>query len=166
MLEEMKVSNVSLLSEVYECSDPGDCTTNVEDYGKDNPGANYGMKAGAAAARAAFATLNLILSSAGMIALKGDIAFAFIGTFIFAFFPGAGGLPANPCTYATEDWGRCVWEQVKPFVQEFVSDQLDAAFEEIWKATFEGYQTRLWALNVTAYKNSELQPGFGCSNFL
>ena len=49
---------------------------------------------------------------------------------------------------------------MKPFVQEFVSDQLDEAFEEIWKATIDGYHTRLWALNATAYKNSELQPGF------
>ena len=27
-------------------------------------------------------------------------------------------VPVNPCTYAEEqDWGKCVWEQVKPFVQ-------------------------------------------------
>ena len=63
VLEEMKVSNVSLLSEADECSDPGDCTMNVEDYEKENPGAKYGMKAGTAAARAAFATLNLILNT-------------------------------------------------------------------------------------------------------
>ena len=156
VLEEMKVSDVSLWSHGDKCSDPGECTTNVVNYERENPGAKYGMKAGTAAARAAFDTLDLILSDAGRIALRGNIAFAFIGSFIFAFFPSAGGLPENPCTYATEDWGRCVWEQVKPFVQEFVSDQLDEAFEEIWKATMDGYQSRLWALNATAYKNSEL----------
>ena len=158
--EEMKVSHVPLLSDEDECSDPGECTTNVENYEKKNPGAKHGMKAGKAAANAAIRTWKEILKTAGMIALKGTIAFAFIGSFTSAFFPSAGGLPANPCTHATEDWGRCVWEQVKPFVQEFVSDQLDEAFEETWKATIEGYQTRLWALNALAYKNSELQPGF------
>lgn len=40
------------------------------------------------------------------------------GQFLSAFFPSAGSLPVNPCTYAEEqDWGKCVWEQVKPFVQ-------------------------------------------------
>ena len=156
--EEMKVSHVSLLSDEDECSDQGECTTNVENYEKENPGAKYGMKTGKAVAKAAVDTLKEILKDAKLIALRGNIAFAFIGSFISAFFPSTGGLPENPCTYATEDWGRCVWEQVKPFVQEFVSDQLDEAFEEIWKATIEGYQTRLWALNATAYKNSELYP--------
>ena len=160
VLEEMKVSNVSLLSDGDECSDPGECTTNVEKYEKENPGAKYGMKAGKAMAKAAVNTMKEILKSAALISLKGTIAFAFIASFVSAFFPSAGGLPANPCTYATENWGRCVWEQVKPFVQEFVSDQLDEAFEDIWKATIDGYQTRLWFLNDTAYQNSELQPGF------
>ena len=154
--EEMKVSHVSLLSDGDECSDPGECTTNVVEYEKENPGAKYGMKTGKAAAKASVDTLKEILKNAKLIALKGNIAFAFIGSFISAFFPSAGGLPVNPCTFATKDWGRCVWEQVKPFVQEFVSDQLDEAFEEIWKATIDGFQTRLWALNATAYKNSEL----------
>ena len=169
VLEEMKVSHVSLLSDGGdECSDPGECTTNVEKYEKKNPGAKYGMKTGKALAKAAISTMKEILKNAGVISLKGSIAFTFIGSFISAFFPSAGGLPANPCTHATENWGRCVWEQVKPFVQEFVRDQLDEAFEEIWKATIDGYQTRLWALNATVYMNSELQPGFGCfeiSNF-
>ena len=153
--EEMKVSHVSLLSDSVECSNPRECTTNVVEYEKDNPGAKYGMKTGKAVAKGSVDTLKEILKDAKLIALKGTIAFAFIGSFISAFFPSAGGLPVNPCTFATKDWGRCVWEQVKPFVQEFVSDQLDEAFEDIWKATIEGYQTRLWALNATAYKNSE-----------
>ena len=153
------MSNVSLVGrDGDECSDPGECTTNVEKYEKENPGAKYGMKTGKAVSKAALDTLKEILKDAKLIALRGSIAFAFIGSFISAFFPSAGGLPENPCTYATKDWGRCVWEQVKPFVQEFVSDQLDEAFEEIWKATIDGYQTRLWALNATAYKNSELYP--------
>ena len=155
-MKEMKVSNVSSLSDEDWCDPPGECTTNVENYEKANPGAKYGMQTGKAVAKAASDILKEILKGAGMIALKGNIAFAFIGSFISAFFPSAGGLPENPCTYATKDWGRCVWEQVKPFVQEFVSDQLDEAFEEMWKATIDGYHTKLWALNETAYKNSEL----------
>ena len=108
---------------------------NVATYEKKNPGAKYGMKTGKAVAKASVTTLKEILKDAKFIALKGNIAFAFIGSFISAFFPSAGGLPKNPCTYATKDWGRCVWEQVKPFVQEFVSDQLDEAFGQLWKAT-------------------------------
>ena len=137
-LEEMEVSNVSLLSSGDECSGPGECTTNVEKYENENPGAKYAMKVLKAVTKALVDTVKEILKSAGIIGLEGTIAFAFIGSFVSAFFPSAGGLPENPCTYATEDWGRCVWEQVKPFVQEFVSDQLDEAFEEIWKATIDG----------------------------
>ena len=158
--EEMNISHVSLSSQLPNTceSRPGECTTNVVEYEKKNPGAKYGMNTGKAVAKASVDTLKEILKDAKLIALQGLIAFAFIGSFISAFFPSAGGLPVNPCTFATKDWGRCVWEQVKPFVQEFVSDQLDEAFEEIWKATIDGYQTRLWALNATAYKNSELYP--------
>ena len=156
--EDLNMSKVSLVGDTDECSDYRDCTTNVEQYEKDNPGVKYGMKTGKALAKGAVDALKEILKDAGMIALRGTIAFAFIGSFISAFFPSEGGLPENPCTYATQDWGRCVWEQVKPFVQEFVSDRLDEAFEELWKATIDGYQTRLWALNATAYKNSELYP--------
>ncbi|CAK9040152.1 unnamed protein product [Durusdinium trenchii] len=140
-----------------ECSDARVCTTNVIEYEKKNELAKYGMKTGKFAAKAASDTLKEILKDAKAIALTGTVAFAFVGAFISAFFPSAGELPVNPCTFA-EDWGRCVWEQVKPFVQEFVSDKLDEAFADIWTATFEGYQTRLWALNATAYENSEKFP--------
>ena len=75
-LEEMEVSNVSLLSFADECSDPGECMTNVEKYEKENPGAKYGMKAGKALAKAAVDTMKEILKSAGMIGLEGTIAFA------------------------------------------------------------------------------------------
>ncbi|CAK8996782.1 unnamed protein product [Durusdinium trenchii] len=149
-------SEMSLLS-FGECSDARLCTTNVIEYEKENELAKYGMKTGKFAAKAALDVLKETLKSAKAIALRGSVAFAFVGAFISAFFPSAGGLPANPCTFA-EDWGRCVWEQVKPFVQEFVSDKLDEAFADIWRATFEGYQTRLWALNATANKNSKKFP--------
>ena len=131
--EEMNISHVSLLSQLPNTckSRPGKCTTNVVEYEKKNPGAKYGMNTGKAVAKASVDTLKEILKDAKLIALEGLTAFAFIGSFISAFFPTAGGLPVNPCTFVTQDWGRCVWEQVKPFVQEFVSDQLDESFEEI-----------------------------------
>ena len=47
---------------------------------------------------------------------------------------------------------------MKPFVQEFVEDQLEDAFGELWDATISGYKTRLWAVNETVYHNSELYP--------
>ena len=107
----------------FECSDPASCITNVVKYESDNPGAEWGMKAGKFATRFTSDLFKEILKAAGKIALKGVLAFTFIGGAISAFFPGAGGLPVNPCTFAEkEDWGRCVWEQVKPFVQEFVED--------------------------------------------
>ncbi|CAE7870577.1 ANP2 [Symbiodinium necroappetens] len=143
----------------FECSDPASCITNVVKYESDNPGAEWGMKAGKFATRFTSVLFKEILKAAGKIALKGVLAFTFIGGAISAFFPGAGGLPVNPCTFAeTEDWGRCVWEQVKPFVQEFVEDQLDDTFGDLWDATINGYKTRLWALNATVYHNSKLYP--------
>ena len=159
--DDLKVSsNVSLVGPNAhdECGAPGECTINVEEYEKENPGTKYGMKTAETVAKAAEETLKEILNNAKMIALRGNIAFTFIDSFIGFFFPSAGGLPENPCTYRSDDWGRCVWEQVKPFVQEFVSDQLDEAFETIWRATLDGYQTQLWALKTTASKNSEFYP--------
>ena len=47
---------------------------------------------------------------------------------------------------------------MKPFVQEFVEDQLEDAFGELWDATISGYKTRLWAVHETVYHNSELYP--------
>ena len=86
---------------------------------------------------------------------QGSIAFSFIGNILNNFFPGAAGLPSNPCTFATStDWGKCVWQEILPFVQTFVSQQFDQAFESLWQATILGYQSRLWALNTTAYLNS------------
>ena len=140
------------------CPNRAACITNVVNYQKHNPGAKWAMKSGKFAAKFASDALKEILKAGGEIALKGSLAFAFVGGAISAFFPKAGGLPVNPCTFATEDWGRCVWEQVKPFVQEFVEDQLDDAFGHIWDATIKGYKTRLWALNATVYRNSKLYP--------
>ena len=162
-LEEPKAT--SLATSVAETNasldceeDPASCILNVVEYESKNAGAKYGMQTGKFAAKAASDTLKEVLKSAKDIALRGTIAFAWVGAAISAFFPRAGGLPVNPCTYAANDWGRCVWEQIKPFVQEFVSQQLDEAFSDLWEATIKGYQTRLWALNFVAYKNSELYP--------
>ncbi|CAE7917158.1 ANP2 [Symbiodinium sp. KB8] len=142
-----------------DCSDRAACITNVVKYQSDNPGAKWGMKAGSMAAKFAVDVVKEVLKAGGQIALKGSLAFTFIGAAVGAFFPSAGGLPVNPCTFAeAKDWGRCVWEQVKPFVQEFVEDQLDDAFGNIWDATINGYKTRLWALNDTVYHNSKLYP--------
>ena len=127
------LSNLSTASHSFECSDPASCITNVVEYESANPGAKWAMKSGKFAAKFGSATLKEILKAGRKIALKGTVAFAFISAAISAFFPGAGGLPVNPCTFAeAEDWGRCVWEQVKPFVQEFVEDQLDDAFGDLW----------------------------------
>ena len=153
------LSNLSTASHGFECSDPASCITNVVKYESDNPGAKWAMKSGKFAAKFGSDTLKEILKAGGNIALEGVVAFAFVGAAISAFFPGKGGLPVNPCTFAeAEDWGRCVWEQVKPFVQEFVEDQLDDAFGDLWDATINGYKTRLWDLNATVYRNSKLYP--------
>ncbi|CAE7454375.1 SPCC736.13, partial [Symbiodinium microadriaticum] len=152
------LSNLSTASAEFECSDPASCITNVVKYEKDWPGAKWAMRYGKFSAKAASDTLKECLKELKYVALQGVVAFAFVGAAISAFFPSAGGLPVNPCTFATEDWARCVWEQVKPFVQEFVEDQLDEAFEDLWDATVNGYKTRLWALNATVYRNSKLYP--------
>ena len=57
----------------------------MENYARENPGAKYGMKAGTAAAKAATSTMKEIQKNAGVIALKGTIAFAFIGSFMHQF---------------------------------------------------------------------------------
>ncbi|CAJ1330125.1 unnamed protein product [Effrenium voratum] len=120
-----------------------------------NPAAKYALAAEKSVARTAVDALKEILKSAAVIALQGSIAFSFIGNILNNFFPGAAGLPSNPCTFATStDWGKCVWQEILPFVQTFVSQQFDQAFESLWQATILGYQSRLWALNTTAYLNS------------
>ena len=81
-----------------------------------------------------------------------------MGAALNVFFPQAGGLPTNPCTYATTDWGKCVWQEIKPFVQFFVQQQLNQAFDTFWTARIQGYQSRLWAMNSSAYQDSEHFP--------
>ena len=94
------LSNLSTASADFECSDPAACITNVVKYESDNPGAKWAMKSGKLAAKFAVDTLKEILKTGKLIGLNGVIAFAFIGAIISAFFPGAGGLPVNPCTFA------------------------------------------------------------------
>ncbi|CAE7563421.1 unnamed protein product [Symbiodinium natans] len=142
----------------FACPAPQQCALDVASYQKANPGVKYANLAEKTVARTAVDALKEVLKSAGMIALKGSIAFAFIGNILNNFFPSAGGLPSNPCTYATSDWGKCVWQQIMPFVQSFVAQQFDQAFEELWTANIKGYQLRLWALNATAYLNSAHYP--------
>ena len=147
-------SDATASASASSCSPPASCTTNVVEYQKQHPGAAYGMSAGRIAASTAISTINDILRSTQVMGVAGSVAFTLMNGFLGAFFPSAGGLPTNPCTYATENWGRCVWEQVKPFVEEFVDLKIDQTFEELWEATIKGYQNRLWALNATAYRDS------------
>ncbi|CAE7897433.1 unnamed protein product, partial [Symbiodinium sp. KB8] len=116
-LEEPKVT--SLTTSVAETNasldceeDPASCILNVVEYESKNAGAKYGMQTGKFAAKAASDTLKEVLKSASFIALRGTIAFAWVGAAISGFFPRAGGLPVNPCTYATNDWGRLDAESV------------------------------------------------------
>jgi len=147
------------VSSAVGCPDPNLCTVDVVQYQDDHQGAKYGWKAGKASARTLIDAMKEIAKAAKFIAVAGTIGFAFVGQFLSAFFPSAGSLPVNPCTYAEEqDWGKCVWEQVKPFVQLFVGQQLDQAFEDLWTASIHGFQSRLWALNATAYHNSQHFP--------
>ena len=62
------------------------------------------------------------------------------------------------CTFATKNWGECVWQQVKPYVEKFVDKKLDETFETLWNVSIEGYQSRLWAINRTTYINSDRYP--------
>lgn len=61
-----------------------------------------------------------MLDGVELLPLPGAVAFLWMGAALNVFFPQAGGLPTNPCTYATTDWGKCVWQEIKPFVQFFV----------------------------------------------
>ena len=64
-------------------------------------------------------------------------------------------MPENPCTYAKEkDWGQCVWEQIQPFVEDYVTEQIDDAFASLWKTDIQGFQRSLYNMNFTAYTNS------------
>ena len=142
----------------FTCPAAQQCAIDVVTYEQQNPGVKYANQGEKTVARTAVDTLKEVLKSAGIIALKGSIAFGLIGNILNNFFPSAGGLPSNPCTYATSDWGKCVWQQIMPFVQSFVAQQIDKAFESLWTKTIQGYQLRLWTLNATAYKNSAHYP--------
>ena len=48
--------------------------------------------------------------------------------------------------------------KIKPFVEFFVQQQLDQAFEAFWSAKIQGYQGRLWAMNSSAYHDSTHYP--------
>ncbi|CAE7344855.1 unnamed protein product [Symbiodinium natans] len=164
-------SSVSL-----DCPAALSCVPDVIAYEGKNPGAEIGMTTAKVAATVAVETLKEILSArrsampekalsivcvsfqSKIIGRAGGTAFAFIGGFLDALFPSAGGLPEwtvrgmNSINILNQP---NLTEQVKPFVQQFVNAKLDETFEELWKSTIEGYQTRLWAMNATAYRSSE-----------
>lgn len=116
------------------------CTVDVIEYEKKNQGAKYGMKTGKFAARGIADHIKEILKEKKAVGLRGLVAFGYYGAFVSAFFPSAGGLPVNPCTFATKNWGECVWQQVKPYVEKFVDKKLDETFETLWNVSIEGYR--------------------------
>lgn len=72
------------------------------------------------AATTSISTLKEVLDGYDLLPMPGAMAFKALGMALGFFFPQQGGLPTNPCTYATTDWGKCVWQEIKPFVQFFV----------------------------------------------
>ncbi|CAE7728305.1 unnamed protein product [Symbiodinium sp. CCMP2592] len=139
-----------------DCPDADKCTTNVQKHLSENPGAEFAMSAAEITAGLAIDTVSQLAQQAGIIAMKGALAFSFIGGFLGEFFPSPGSLPENPCSHAGgDDWSKCVWEQIKPFVQKFVKQELDKKFEEIWTAYLKGYKLALWELNNTAFHDSK-----------
>ncbi|CAE7658897.1 Exd2 [Symbiodinium microadriaticum] len=108
----------------HDCqSEFRDCILDVVFYEAKNRGAEHAMKSGKFAAKAASDTLKEVLKDAKTIALKGVIAFAFVGAAISAFFPSAGGLPVNPCTYATNDWAKLAHEDMLGSAALFTVDR-------------------------------------------
>ena len=46
---------------------------------------------------------------------------------------------ANPCANViAEDWGKCVWQQILPFAQRFLTFKLEEAFDAFYGATIQG----------------------------
>ncbi|OLQ15343.1 hypothetical protein AK812_SmicGene387 [Symbiodinium microadriaticum] len=122
--ETSQLQNLSQNLSQLQCSPKG-CAVDVIQYQQQHPGAAYAAKAAQAGAAAALNTLQAVLDGAELLPLPGAVAFLWMGAALNVFFPQAGGLPTNPCTYATTDWGKCVWQEIKPFVQFFVQQQLN-----------------------------------------
>mmetsp|Transcript_87067 Transcript_87067/g.219204 ORF Transcript_87067/g.219204 Transcript_87067/m.219204 type:complete len:582 (+) Transcript_87067:68-1813(+) len=157
-LDEQKEQDATVPSLPSDCPDDSkSCAPDVLEYLDKNVAAKYCMKAGKGMAKGTVDMTKEILKHFKSIALKGTIAFAFVGSFVSAFFPSAGSLPPNPCTYA-EDWGKCVWGQVMPFVEKFVDAKIDDLFQELWDLYLRGYQNRLRDIRDTADRDSEHFP--------
>ncbi|CAE7225782.1 unnamed protein product [Symbiodinium sp. CCMP2592] len=92
------------------------------------------------------------------ILLKGTIAFAFLSAGISAFFPKFGSDPKSPCDgIEGEDWGKCVWQQIFPLVEEFVDAKFDDFTAKLWDAHLRGWQNRLWYIETTVKENTGSQ---------
>lgn len=157
MNETSQLQNLSQNLSQLQCSPKG-CAVDVIQYQQQHPGAAYAAEVAKLAATTSISTLKEVLDGYDLLPMPGAMAFKALGMALGFFFPQQGGLPTNPCTYATTDWGKCVWQEIKPFVQFFVQQQLNQAFDTFWTARIQGYQSRLWAMNSSAYQDSEHFP--------
>mmetsp|Transcript_78563 Transcript_78563/g.197408 ORF Transcript_78563/g.197408 Transcript_78563/m.197408 type:complete len:533 (+) Transcript_78563:65-1663(+) len=147
-------SSVPSLSQ-SSCSKPS-CAPDVVAKKKDDPSYAFAMKTAKSIAAGALNMVKLILKSTGEISLAGDIAFSFMSAFLGAFFPSSSS-PSGPCHLAV-NYGQCMWQQVKPFVEQYVQDQIADSFEQMWRAYILGYQREWSGINSTAYDNSQKFP--------
>lgn len=150
-------SNSTLLEVAETCDkDTRDCATDMVEALKSKSFlVAQALKAPGWLAKSGVDTLKEVLKATKDIALRGTIAFAFLSAGISAFFPKLGEEAQNPCHGLTETiWAKCVWQQIFPFVQQFVDAKIDDLVEKLWEAKLDGYQSNLWYIHTTVKENT------------
>ena len=88
-----------------------------------------------------------------MAGFSGGVGGIILTTAINVALSGTSGPPTNPCTYATEDWGKCVYGQIAKYVEQYVASYVA---KELQHYTNEVAKTRLavWHLKLNDINRS------------
>ncbi|CAE7250865.1 unnamed protein product [Symbiodinium natans] len=120
------------------------CAPNPTDYENKNPGAKVGRKAAKAAAFICWNFLSMAVKTAVEDVVPYEALFNVVTPILTNFFPEPSEKRPNPCHDAEAgDWGKCVWQQVQPFVQKYVAHEINGVFDELWQAHILGFGSTL-----------------------
>ncbi|CAE7948300.1 PTC1, partial [Symbiodinium sp. KB8] len=133
------------------------CATNAQEFNKKNPATRYQWSAARAVAKS---TVEFIVN----VSVKALKSIPILGTAVgflknaFDFIWPTSSPPNNPCEDAERnDWGKCVWQQIKPFVAHYVDAKLEQTFHEFWKAEIQSMQNILFDVdNSRRFPNGTL----------
>jgi hypothetical protein len=142
--------------ELAACPPYDKCVPNFVHRVADNEALDIAMKMAKLGAQTVLLAAKMLATSSGF--LPAAFVFGTLSTATGIFWPSSGP-PDNPCTGAVkDDWAKCVWQQVFPFVKQYVDMRLDEDWEKTYMAKIDGVKTVMMNINQTVYDDSVKAP--------